>query len=67
MAASIEERLAKLELEVESLKAKLNGGPPPRHPLADVIGLGADDPLFEEWRQAIEERRREIDADPNVP
>jgi hypothetical protein len=26
-----------------------------------------DDPLFDEWQQAIAERRRQIDADPEIP
>ena len=26
-----------------------------------------DDPFFDEWQQAIADRRREMDADPDVP
>lgn len=66
MNPTLEERVAKLEREIESLKA---GGSDsgPRPPFADVKGIGADDPLFDEWVKAIAERRREIDADPSTP
>jgi hypothetical protein len=26
-----------------------------------------DDPLVEEWRQAIEDYRRQVDQEPNIP
>lgn len=35
----------------------------PEHPLADVIGIFADDPLWEEFLAEMERSRREIDAE----
>jgi hypothetical protein len=35
------------------------------HPLAKFAGMWKDDPFMDEWVQAIEEYRREVDADPN--
>lgn len=67
MAQSLEERVAKLEQELEALKSKLSAGSGERHPLADIVGMGANNPMFDEWQKAIEERRREIDADPDIP
>ena len=67
MTPALEERVAKLEDEVKRLEARTRSGQPERHPLADVIGIGANDPLIDEWRAAVAERRREMDADPNVP
>ena len=66
MSPTLEERVAKLEGEVQGLKTQTANGSPP-HPLAEVAGIGANDPRFDEWREAIAQRRREIDADPNVP
>ena len=40
--------------------------PPSEHPLARFAGMLKDDPLFEEWKQAMEEYRRERDADDNM-
>jgi hypothetical protein len=37
------------------------------HPSAEFAGMWKpDDPLYEEWRQAVEEYRRQVDADPNA-
>jgi hypothetical protein len=37
-------------------------------PWAKFAGTwGEDDPLFEEWKQAVEEYRRQMDEDTNVP
>ena len=41
--------------------------PPSSNPWLRLAGMFKDDPLFEEWQQAIAERRREIDADPELP
>lgn len=35
---------------------------PETHPLADVVGAFADDPLWEEFLEEMERSRREIDA-----
>jgi hypothetical protein len=37
------------------------------HPLAAFAGGGADDPLFEDWKQAVAEYRRTVEADPSSP
>lgn len=34
------------------------------NPWLAMAGMLKDDPLFDEWQQAIADRRREIDADP---
>ena len=36
-------------------------------PWRRVAGMFENDPLFDEWQQAIAERRREMDNDPDVP
>jgi hypothetical protein len=41
--------------------------PAPEHPWLQFAGMFRDDPLFEEWQEAIAERRRQVDADPDVP
>ena len=33
----------------------------------DMAGIFHDDPLFDEWQQAIAEYRRKIDEDPDAP
>ena len=35
------------------------------HPWAKIAGSMKDDPLWDEWRRAIEEYREEIENDPN--
>jgi hypothetical protein len=67
MSPTLEERVAKLELDVQRLNARSDNGSTQLHSLTDVMGIGADDPLFDEWLEAIAERRRELDADPSVP
>lgn len=37
------------------------------HPLAEYAGMFRDNPLFDEWQQAIEDYRRQIDEDPSIP
>ena len=39
---------------------------PAEHPWLQFAGTLKDDPLLEEFRQAIAARRREMDNDPNV-
>jgi hypothetical protein len=63
MALSLEERVSQLEREVLSLKALIEKCTNPNQFPASLAGIGADDPLFEEWIRAIVERRRELDAD----
>ncbi len=41
--------------------------PATSHPWLRLAGMFKDDPLFDEWQQAIAERRRQIDADPEIP
>ena len=36
------------------------------HPLKRFAGMLRDDPLFDDWQRAIADRRRELDADPDV-
>jgi hypothetical protein len=40
---------------------------PAQHPWAPFAGMFKDDPLFDEWQQAIAEYRQQIEDDPNVP
>jgi hypothetical protein len=39
---------------------------PEEHPWSRLAGMFEGDPLCDEWQQAIAERRREIENDPNV-
>ena len=32
-----------------------------------MAGMYENDPLFDEWQRDIGERRRQLDADPDVP
>jgi hypothetical protein len=41
--------------------------PASNNPWLRLAGMFKDDPLFDEWQQAIAERRRQIDADPEIP
>jgi hypothetical protein len=40
--------------------------PATESPIAEFAGVWKNDPLNEEWRQAVEEYRRLVDADPNA-
>jgi predicted RNase H-like HicB family nuclease len=41
---------------------------PTQHPLAKYAGTWREnDPLISEWKKAVEEYRREIDQDPEIP
>ncbi len=50
---------------MEKLAAEHNGtngvAPPEEHPLARVIGGFADDPLWDEFIEEMEQSRRELD------
>jgi predicted RNase H-like HicB family nuclease len=41
--------------------------PAGENPWLRGAGMFKDDPLFDEWQQAIAERRRQLDEDPDVP
>jgi hypothetical protein len=66
--ATREEALAKLR---QALQARLAAGsqivslqvPGSEHPLAQYAGMYKDDPLFEEWQEAIAEHRRRADEE----
>jgi hypothetical protein len=38
----------------------------PENPWLKVLGVYKDDPLFDEWQQAIAEYRKQIDEDPDA-
>ena len=40
---------------------------PEPHPLAEFVGMFKDDPMLEEWKQAMAEYRRKVDENPNRP
>ena len=66
--ATREEALSRLKGQVQ---ARLSGGAevvalevtPEEHPLMKFAGMFKDDPLFDEWQQAIAEYRDKIDKD----
>ena len=67
-----DEAVQKLKEQITSF---LGGGaeilqleiPENEHPLKRFAGMLRDEPLFDEWQQAISDRCRELDADPDVP
>jgi hypothetical protein len=69
--ATRDEALAKLK---ELWQSRLSNGAEliqmditaPRHPWMVLDGIYKDDPLFEEWKQAIADYRRKIDEDPDI-
>jgi predicted RNase H-like HicB family nuclease len=70
--ATQEEALAKLR---QALEARLAAGaqvvslqlPGTEHPLAKFAGMYKDNPLFEEWQEAIAENRRLEDEELGLP
>ena len=60
--ALIEQRLAAVESELAELKSR---SPKQRlgNPWKRMEGMLADEPLFDEWRQAIEDYRQQRDKD----
>jgi predicted RNase H-like HicB family nuclease len=53
-------------LALARAKGMVIEAPPGEHPLLKWAGtLDPNDPMVQEWRKAVEEYRREIDADPN--
>ncbi len=67
-----EEAVAKLR---EQIGRRMTAGarvqtldlPGHEHPWAKGAGMFKDDPLFDEWQQAIAEYRRQADAEPELP
>jgi hypothetical protein len=41
-------------------------GPAERHPFAEQAGWLRDDPMYDAWRQAMEDYRRQLDEDPDA-
>ena len=68
---SPEQALANLRAETERWLderwAALTAPPGPHPWLASDGGLAEDDPVFQDWRQAVEDYRRENDAEPAAP
>lgn len=64
-----EQALLNLQQELQS---RLSAGaeiaplevPAPEHPLARFAGMFKDNPLFDEWQQAIAEYRQQVEDDP---
>src|SRR5437868_5067871 len=69
--ATREEVLAKLQ---EQLRARIKAGaaivpldvPDEAHPLARFVGMFKDDPLIDQWKQAMADYRRKVDEDPEA-
>lgn len=57
----LQRRLQEVQAELEALRAAQ------KNPWIRAKGIFKDDPLFDEWQQAIEDYRRQIDEDPNIP
>lgn len=56
----LQRRLQEVQAEIEALRAAQTS------PWVRMAGIFKDDPYFDEWQQAIEDYRRQIDEDPNV-
>lgn len=72
--ATREEALAKLRAKIESrlkngtqiVGLEVGAAPaPPKHPWMEFAGMFKDDPMLEEWKQAMAEYRRKIEEDPD--
>ncbi len=70
--ATREEAVAKLREQVQKRLSKgaellsIDVTPPP-HPLAEFAGMFKDDPYFDEVVKIMEENRRKMNADPDIP
>src|SRR5438876_3769475 len=70
--ATREEALAKLRAKIQTrLKngtevVGLEIGPPP-HAWMEFAGMFKDDPWIEEWKQSVEEYRRQVEDEPDAP
>ena len=62
----IEQRPAAVEREVAELKSQ-SAGQRLGNPWTRMQGMLADEPLFDEWRRAIEDYRRQKDDDEVPP
>src|SRR5437016_5202576 len=70
--ATREEVLAKLQ---EQLQARMKAGdaivplevPAAPHPLIRFAGMFEHNPLYDEWKAAMAEYRRQIEEDPDIP
>jgi predicted RNase H-like HicB family nuclease len=69
--ATREEALAKLRAKIEGRLKKgteivgLEIGQPP-HPWMPFAGMFKDDPWIEDWKQSVEDYRRQVDEDPDA-
>ena len=58
----------------ELLRLRVDGGaelvgvevPATKHPLVSITGSFKDDPLLDEWREAVEEYREQVERDPDA-
>ncbi len=50
-------------MTLEQLLAKAKAD---NHPWLPAIGIFEDDPVFDEWQQAIQDYRRSMDEDPQA-
>jgi phage-related minor tail protein len=70
--ATEEEAVQKLE---DAVKQRMNAGAKILHLTIDTAdapwkalrGILRDDPMYDEWRQAMEEYRRQVDQGPDIP
>jgi hypothetical protein len=63
--ASLKEQLqARLRNGAEVVSLDLTSDP---HPLAQFVGMFKDDPVVENWKEAMAEYRRQIDQDADLP
>lgn len=62
----IEHEIRQLLAESEIVKLDLDAHNQP-HPLAQFAGMWQDDPLFDQFVDAMQRYRAEVDADPNQP
>ncbi len=54
-------------LPADAVIVRVESPPAAEHPLARFAGSLKDDPLFDEWQEAIEEYRRRCDVEAGLP
>jgi hypothetical protein len=59
-----EELQARLRNGAEIVSLELASDP---HPLAEFVGMFKDDPMIEDWKEAMADYRRKIDEKPELP
>ncbi len=70
--ATREEALAKLRAKIEGRLKKgaelvgLEVGGTSSHPWMEFAGMFKGDPWIEDWKQSIEDYRKQVDEDPNT-